>query len=107
VLTRDLELLKRNEVRWGYWVRSTDPARQFLEVLRRFDLAGRARPFSRCLRCNDPLRPVEKAEVLDRLPPRTRAEFDAFHVCNSCGRVYWRGSHYQRLRRFLHDSLRT
>lgn len=105
VLTRDLELLKRNEVRWGYWVRTTDPARQFLELVGRFDLARRARPFSRCLCCNDPLRPVAKDEVLDRLPPRTRAEFDQFQMCDACGRVYWRGSHYQRLRRFIESAL--
>lgn len=105
VLTRDLELLKRNEVRWGHWVRSTDPARQFGELVRRFDLARRARPFSRCLCCNDPLRPVAKDDVVDRLPPRTRAEFDEFHVCENCGRIYWRGSHYERLRRFLERSL--
>lgn len=105
VLTRDLELLKRNEVRWGYWVRSTDPARQFQELVRRFELARRARPFSRCLCCNEPLRPVAKDDVIDRLPPRTRAEFDRFHVCETCGRVYWRGSHYQRLSRFLEQSL--
>lgn len=105
VLTRDLELLKRNEVRWGYWVRSTDPARQFVELVRRFDLAPRARPFSRCLCCNEPLRAVAKQEVVDRLQPRTRAEFDAFHLCETCGRIYWRGSHYQRLRRFLQKTL--
>jgi uncharacterized protein with PIN domain len=104
VLTRDVELLKRKKVRWGYWVRSTDPTRQFLELVRRFDLAGRAQPFSRCLRCNDPLRPVAKTEVMDRLLPRTRTAFNDFHVCDACGRIYWRGSHYQRLRRFLDEA---
>ncbi|MBI3050513.1 MAG: Mut7-C ubiquitin/RNAse domain-containing protein [Acidobacteria bacterium] len=105
VLTRDRELLKRNEVRWGYWVRSTDPPRQFLELVRRFALAPHARPFTRCLACNAPLRPVTKESVIDRLPPRTRAEFDDFHLCEACGRIYWRGSHYQRLVRFLEKSL--
>jgi len=107
VLTRDIELLKRNEVRWGCWVRSTDPARQFLELVRRFDLARHAQPFSRCLCCNEPLRPVAKDEIADRLPPRTRAEFDEFHMCDGCGRLYWRGSHYQRLQRFLRSTLDT
>jgi len=105
VLTRDLALLKRNEVRWGYWVRSTDPPRQFLELVRWFDLAGRAEPFSRCLCCNRPLRAVAKEEVVDRLPPRTRAAFNDFHLCDGCGRIYWRGSHYQRLQRVLQDAM--
>jgi uncharacterized protein with PIN domain len=101
VLTRDLALLKRSEVRWGRWVRSTDPARQFIELARCFDLARAARPFTRCLACNGLLRPASRDEVIDRLPPRTRTEFDQFHQCGACGRVYWRGSHYQRLRRVL------
>ncbi|MBI2828537.1 MAG: twitching motility protein PilT, partial [Acidobacteria bacterium] len=107
VLTRDRELLKRNEVRWGHWVRSIDPARQFLDLVHRFALASRARPFMRCLCCNTALRSVAKEAVVDRLPPRTRAEFDEFHLCEVCGRVYWRGSHYQRLRRFLGEALNS
>ncbi|OFW03015.1 MAG: hypothetical protein A3I61_05295 [Acidobacteria bacterium RIFCSPLOWO2_02_FULL_68_18] len=105
VLTRDRELLKRTEVRWGCWVRSADPPGQFAEIVRRFTLAAGARPFTRCLCCNVELRPVTKEAVLDRLPPRTRAEFDRFCLCEVCGRVYWRGSHYERLQTLLRRAL--
>lgn len=100
-LTRDVALLKRSIVRYGYWVRNTDPERQLAEVLERFDLGGRMEPFVRCLRCNTPLEGVEADAVADRLLPGTRASFSEFRRCPGCGRIYWEGSHYKALCRTL------
>ena len=97
LLTRDRGLLKRKAVRRGYWVRHQQPLAQLREVVERFDLRQGAHPFTRCLACNGPLEPVPKAVVLQRLEPLTRRYFDEFHRCTHCGRVYWKGSHYQRL----------
>jgi uncharacterized protein with PIN domain len=97
LLTRDQGLLKRRMVAHGYFVREKQPHRQLLEVLRRFgpfDL----RPFSRCLRCNHLLREVEKSVVDSALPPRTRQHYDRFEACSGCGRIYWKGSHWERLK---------
>jgi len=69
LLTRDRYLLMRTEVNWGYWVRSTDPRQQVVEVLKRFDLAGSMRPFTRCMKCNGPLEATSVEPVLNRLPP--------------------------------------
>src|SRR5690606_26618102 len=74
-LTRDVVLLKRNEVRYGHWVRNIAPARQLAEILERYDLFGAVRPFTRCLRCNVPLAPTEAAAAAGRVPPRVRAAF--------------------------------
>jgi len=97
LLTRDVGLLKRSIVETGYWVRQTDPARQFTEVLERYGLVEAMAPFTRCLRCNTPLAAAEPAHVAGRIPPRTRETFREFRECPECGRVYWRGSHYERL----------
>ena len=59
--------------------------------------SGRFQPFHRCLRCNTPLVPVAKADVLDRLEPLTKLYFDEFHLCPGCNQVYWKGSHYERM----------
>lgn len=101
LLTRDQGLLKRSAVRYGYWVRATRPRQQFQEVAARFDLIGRFVPFSRCLRCNADLVPVPKAAAADRVPPRTRECFEEFVECPACRRVYWQGSHYNRMARWL------
>ncbi len=97
VLTRDRGLLKRSVVRHGYWVRSDDPEEQAREVVRRFDLAGKARPFTLCLSCGGRLDPVDKDSVLPRIPPRVRAWRDEFLLCRDCRKLYWRGTHHARL----------
>jgi hypothetical protein len=70
-----------------------------------FDLGGSARAFTRCMRCNGELKPVAKDVVAAGLPPRVRAHFDEFAQCAGCARVYWRGSHYERLQAMV-DELR-
>jgi len=97
VLTRDIPLLKRKVLDWGYWLRSQHPEEQLAEVLDYFRLAGKLQPFTRCLVCNGPLAAVDKSLVADRLEPETRAGFDAFYRCTDCDRVYWKGSHYERM----------
>jgi hypothetical protein len=101
LLTRDRNLLKRRAVQHGYCLRETRPRRQLLEVLERFDLSGSMGAFTRCLRCNGLLEAVSKEVVADRLPPQTREHYQEFHQCASCGQVYWKGSHYQRMQQFI------
>ncbi len=101
VLTRDRGLLKLGAVTRGYWVRATAPRTQLAEVIRRFQLQERIRPFTRCLECNGALRPADKAAVAHRLPPRTRRYYDTFAECPRCRRIYWPGSHYRRLAEFV------
>lgn len=101
ILSRDRELLKRRAVSHGCYVHATEPQAQLREIVARLDLARAARPFSRCLRCNTPLRPVAKAAVLARLPARVREGQERFSTCDACGRVYWEGTHWRAMRRVL------
>lgn len=101
VLTRDLNLLKHKALRHGHWVRATDTERQWREVLRRYPRACVGRPFSRCLVCNGRLVKVNKQAVANRLPPMTARTYRCFYNCRSCGRIYWKGSHYAKLRKAL------
>jgi uncharacterized protein len=106
VLTRDRGLLKRGEVTHGYWVRHTEPRRQLLEILRRFDLTGSVDLFTRCLVCNTLLERADKPAVAARLPGRTAEHFEDFHICPGCQRVYWKGSHYRRMLQLVGRTLR-
>jgi uncharacterized protein with PIN domain len=103
LLTRDVGLLKRGVVTRGHWVRATDPQRQIEEVVRAFSVERDIEPFTRCTICNGELAPIERAAVADRVPPRVYARFRRFMECGGCGRVYWRGSHFERLERLARD----
>ncbi|WP_342117722.1 Mut7-C RNAse domain-containing protein [Pseudoduganella sp. OTU4001] len=100
-LTRDRDLLKRRGITHGCYVRALKPALQFAELFQRLDLAASARPFTLCLACNAPLRPVSKTEVTGQLPPSVRAAHEEFLTCDTCHGVFWRGSHWRRMQALL------
>jgi uncharacterized protein with PIN domain len=104
-LTRDRGLLKRNLIIHGYCLRSTDSRQQVKEVLRRFDLFRIAKPFQRCVRCNGMLENVKKEEIVDQILPQTKRYYDEFKRCKECGQIYWEGSHFQRMTRFIESVL--
>lgn len=97
VLTRDRELLKRRSISHGCYVHTLKPAEQLAEILARLDLAGSLRPLSLCLECNAPLEPIAKAQVVDRLPLAVRERQQRFSTCQVCRRIFWEGSHWQRM----------
>ena len=101
LLTRDQALLKRKAVTHGSFVHATEPVEQLREVVARFHLSRLARPFTRCMRCNGSLGPATEAAIAARVPARSRAHYVRFLECEGCGRVYWEGTHYARLRRVM------
>ncbi len=105
LLSRDRALVGDSRLTRAFLIRSEDPAAQLLEVVRRFQLQGLFRPFSRCLRCNDPLVSVDQNQVRTLLPPRVRDAQTEFHRCPSCRRVYWPGTHQDRMRAFINRLL--
>jgi uncharacterized protein with PIN domain len=101
LLTRDRRLLMRKIILYGYCLRSLDSLEQAMEIIQRFELTNKIRPFHRCLRCNHPLETVVKDMILDRLEPLTKQYFDDFHICPACGQIYWKGSHYERMKSLI------
>jgi uncharacterized protein with PIN domain len=91
----------------GYWLRATDSRLQVAEILDRFDLAGGLRPFTRCMACNTLLRPADPNQARRRLPARTAERYDEFLECPGCRRVYWQGSHWRRMRRWIEELTHT
>jgi uncharacterized protein with PIN domain len=103
ILTRDIGILKQNRAKRGYWLRAQEPRKQLGELLHHFRLYGRMRPFCRCLLCNGKIEAVEKASVLQFLDRGTSREHNEFYRCASCGKIYWKGTHYRGMRDFLKE----
>jgi uncharacterized protein with PIN domain len=105
VLTRDRELLKRREITHGCYVHTLKSAQQLREIFDRLDLARSAAPFTLCLHCNAPLRTIDKELVQQIIPPTVRAQYERFSSCDVCGRVFWEGSHWRRMRALLEQTM--
>ena len=103
LLSRDSKLIEQSAGR-GYYVNATNPREQLIEVMRHLKLgSSSAEPFTRCLLCNAILAPISKEAIVDNLPPIVRNSYDQFLHCPSCGRDYWKGSHYERMVEFIEE----
>ena len=105
ILTRDLGILKHGKVTHGYWVRSTKPRTQVTEVVSSLQLENSFKPLTRCAECNLAVHPVAKLAVQAQLPEFIKESFEEFFKCVGCHKVYWKGSHYDRILAWI-DSLK-
>ena len=55
----------------------------------------------RCMACGGTLEAVTKAAVGERIPPRTARWKDDYWVCGSCARLFWQGTHWERITQAL------
>lgn len=105
LVTRDVKLAQAAAAR-GCLVRADRVREQLAEVVRRLTLeAPRDDWLSRCLECNTLLARRAGDAVGDRVPPRIRATHSEFWACPGCGKVYWAGSHAERILECLHRVL--
>lgn len=101
LLTRDIGILKYGCLRYGYWVRSTVALEQAKEIASHYNLCSSVLPFSLCMECNSSLLKVSKSQIEEQIPPLTRKYYDSFSQCVNCQKIYWQGSHYNRMNNLL------
>jgi len=104
LLTRDLDLMQRRVIASGQLrailLETDQVSGQLRQVARALGLdSGLA--LTRCLECNLELDPRTRAEVAQRVPPHVRATQVRYSECPGCGRVYWPGTHWTRMRSAL------
>jgi uncharacterized protein with PIN domain len=56
---------------------------------------------TRCIECNAELQSRVPATVAERVPPYVRLTQSKYSECPDCGRIYWAGTHWQRMREVL------
>jgi len=101
LLTRDRRMLYDRRITHARWLHSVRAEEQACEVVRRFQIGCEIGCFARCPVCNSRIQPVEKEAVLPRLEPLTRIWYSDFFQCTGCAKIYWKGSHYDRIARKL------
>lgn len=103
LLTCNRKLLMRKQITNGYFVRARQPQQQILEILARFDLYDKQKPFTRCMQCNGKTHAVSKQDIETRLLQKTKKYYDEFFQCTNCEKVYWKGSHYLKMLEMINN----
>lgn len=99
LLTRTIRIRDMKTAQERIFITSNNPFDQLREVVQSLGLTMKdIRPFSRCIRCNMPLRTVEKKDVRGRVPDHIWETHEVFRMCTCCRRIYWPGSHTRRSR---------
>ncbi|MFO8007611.1 MAG: Mut7-C RNAse domain-containing protein [Candidatus Brocadiia bacterium] len=106
LLTSDSGMLERYAITEGlvqhvFVPRGQPPVQQLAYVMGELELELRA---ARCMDCNGELVPVELDEVAAQVPPRAREAYEEFFRCAGCGKVYWRGTHWEDISRKLNQA---
>ena len=112
LLTCDRQLLMRKIVTRGIIIRSRNPEEQIIEVIKRLQLRNFISPFTRCIECNglisgDISDSPEFESLKNRIPPGVIVWCPEFYRCTSCGKIYWRGSHYDKLKEKVGKIMRS
>ena len=100
LVTRDAGIALRRAVRLGQMqvvhILDHDLRSQLRQLVRKLQL-DLNQEFSRCVRCNEPLNPLPKDKVAERVPPYVLASQSTFVECPQCLRLYWRGTHWANM----------
>jgi len=86
-----------------YQIKSADPLQQLKDIIHYFNLRDSFNAFIRCLYCNEIVEKKEKEEVEKELLPNTKKDFSEFWKCPSCQKIYWKGSHYERMMKMIRE----
>lgn len=100
VLSRNSSLARNKQIKCLI-IASEDPLLQLKQVVHQFGLTNQIRPFTRCIICNGILNPVTKESVHHLLQKNTAQYFNEFWQCEKCKRIYWKGSHYERMKKTI------
>jgi hypothetical protein len=101
ILTKDSEFMKRRSISMGrvtaILVSSDRPEQQLSTVINTLKLDKEYKPFTRCLECNAALVNRDRNEVKGSVPERVYEKHEQYMQCPSCGRIYWKGTHWQAM----------
>jgi len=104
LLTRDRDLTKRRVIQTGVvraiLIKDDDVRTQLRQVFTELALDLK-HSLTRCIECNSELEPRQAASVAERVPPFVRQTQTRYSECTACGRIYWAGTHWQRMHQML------
>jgi len=106
LLTRDNGLIEKSHDIQTLFIGSEDWNEQVEQVLDEYELWQDIQPYSRCIECNAELKDLPKSRARNLVTPFVFEQANAFAICPSCGRVFWKGTHHQDMEVKIDEILR-
>ena len=100
ILSRDRELIQRAVKKQipAYYIQSRDISSQLYETFSKSNQQINAEKIlTRCSVCNHLLTSVDKEKIIVNIPPKVAESRQSFWQCDSCKRIYWQGTHYEKI----------
>ncbi|MEK0318098.1 MAG: Mut7-C RNAse domain-containing protein [Nitrosopumilus sp.] len=107
LLTKDEPLLKKAEKQAVsvIHIKNDTELKQLVQIFKNSKLSkvvvsGNT---TRCTECNGELVTIEKDRVMDKVPKGVLEKIDNFWNCTNCNKIYWEGTHIERLQKFVDE----
>ena len=100
-LTRNLKLFNKVEHGNIYLVKSDNFKSQLCEISQFFPDNWMENIFTKCIICSNDLEYIDKKKVKELVPDYIYESKNDFKICFSCEKVYWKGTHIDRIKREL------
>lgn len=101
VLTRDSGIIERKLVACGQvkavLIKSVNIREQVGQVLDSLKQLPSPVPLTLCVEDNEPLVEKTREEVRECIPPYVYQTQNEYTQCPVCGRIYWKGTHWQAM----------
>ncbi|MGD8371404.1 MAG: Mut7-C RNAse domain-containing protein [Syntrophobacterales bacterium] len=106
LLTRDSRAGSWHKHGKVFVISANDPKEQLREVVQGLSLSRMDEAFfSRCLVCNRLLSTVSREDAREHVPEYIWQTHQQFRRCEDCGKVYWSGTHSEKMRQRLETIL--
>jgi uncharacterized protein with PIN domain len=102
LLTRNTKLKDKESV---LFIESENVVDQVQQIVAAFPDLG-IKPMSRCLNCNGVLVEREKESIRSEVPFYVYRTQERFYSCSDCGKIYWRGTHYEDMKKRINKYLK-
>ena len=98
LITRDRNLIQsaRRENLKTIEIKKTDINEQISTVLGDIKI-DKKKVLSRCILCNTEIEEIKKGDIKTKVPKRVFDNNEKFWFCKKCNKIYWKGSHYEKM----------
>ncbi|GAQ94868.1 hypothetical protein TAGGR_11060 [Thermodesulfovibrio aggregans] len=108
LLTRDNALARSKLLKKVFLIQSEEIREQIIEVLSKIEISLDLLSLKpRCPVCNGETESIKKEEIKGEIPDYVLFSSQEFIICKSCGKIYWQGTHKEKIDKIKKEILKS